>query len=48
MRAALADIQDLTGSEKDTFVTPRQITKHTRESAAEHVESGAVVRFAAA
>jgi transcriptional regulator with XRE-family HTH domain len=27
---------------------PRQITKHTRESAAEYAESGAVVRFAAA
>lgn len=27
---------------------PRQITKHTRETAAEYVEAGAVVRFAAA
>lgn len=28
--------------------TPRQITKHTRESAAKYAEAGAVVRFAAA
>jgi transcriptional regulator with XRE-family HTH domain len=28
--------------------TPRQITKHSRESAAEYAEAGAVVRFAAA